>query len=131
MKVRFTFLIPILFLFACSDLDEQDLVGYWTLHSVKTNQQITNKDHYSAAMDQLIRTTAIQFNADHSFGGSIWGDTSFGYWSIKNDSLIVDDISNKLKFSVLIKELSSKKLILQEEADSVIEILTFAKQELK
>jgi len=126
MKLKYLFFILILFAISCGE-ETASIVGYWKLDQVNTNQSVTNYDEYSSAMAQLIRTTSINFNDDHSFGGTIWGDTSFGYWTVKHDSLIVEDISNKTKFSVYIKELTPTKLVLQEQSDSVVEILTFVK----
>ncbi|MBN2893044.1 MAG: hypothetical protein JXL97_14340 [Bacteroidales bacterium] len=127
MKIRLLFVIMFLFAISCDDAQEEKIVGFWKLETVKTNQNISNPEQYQTAMDQLIRTTSIQFNTDKSFGGTVWGDTSFGYWLIKNDSLIIQDLSNKNDFSVLITELTNHKLTLQETVDSVVEVFTFVK----
>ena len=127
MKARLTLLLFLVLAVSCGRgvRKEDMIVGHWHLYSVKTNQSISNQEQYKTAMNQLIRTTSIQFNEDKSFGGTIWGDTSFGYWLIQGDSLIVKDLSNKIEFGVLITEITNHKLILQEVADSVIEILSF------
>jgi len=101
------------------------IIGLWHLEKVSTNQHIENQEQYKKSMIQLINTTQIQFNEDNTFGGAIWGDTSFGYWNIKKDSLIIEDLSNKIKFGVVIKSLTENKLELEEKSDSLIEILTF------
>lgn len=126
MKIKYIFLVLTLLVVSCNEGDIS-LVGYWKLDKVNTNQNIANYDEYSLAMKQLIRTTSIQFNKDHTFGGTIWGDTSFGYWLVKKDSLIVEDISNKNEFSVFIQKLTPTTLVLKEQADSVVEVLTFVK----
>lgn len=131
MKFKYIFLFLILIFVSCSEDEDVSIIGTWKLEKVNTNQQIENYDQYSSAMNQLIKTTSIQINEDHSFGGTIWGDTSFGYWTVKKDSLIVEDLSNSNKFSVYIKELTPTTLVLQEQADTVIEILTFNRVNLQ
>ena len=128
MKINFLLIVLFFFVVSCSETSkDEEILGLWMLESVKTNQNIINLEQYQTAMDQLIRTTSIHFNKDQSFGGTIWGDTSFGYWNIKNDSLLIKDLSNKNEFSVLIKELNPHKLVLQETVDSVVEIFIFVK----
>ncbi len=128
---KYSFLFVIIFLlFSCAEDKKTMIIGFWQLDKVKTNQKIENYNEYEAAMDQLIRTTSIQFNADNTFGATIWGDTSFGYWTMKNDSLYIEDISNNNVFSIYVKEINSNQLLLQEKADSIVEILTFIKEEL-
>ncbi len=128
MKTKIYFIIISLFLISCNNtINEKQIIGNWKLKNVKTNQVISNPEQYKVAMYQLIKTTSIQLNQDKSFAGTIWGDTSFGYWLIKKDSLVVDDISNNNKFSVFIKELTETDLVLVETVDSVVEIFTFVK----
>jgi Lipocalin-like domain len=128
MKIKILFIFVLLFAISCDDEPKDKvIVGFWQLKTVKTNQNISEPEQYKMAMDQLIRTTSIQFNEDKSFGGTIWGDTSFGYWHIKKDSLIINDLSNKIEFSVFIAELNPNTLIIQETVDSVVEIFTFVK----
>ena len=129
MKVNFfIILFSLLFVVSCSENSKnENILGFWKLESVKTNQNINDLEQYQTAMDQLIRTTSIHFNKDMSFGGTIWGDTSFGYWSIVQDSLKIKDLSNENEFSVLIKELTANRLIIQETVDSVVEIFIFVK----
>ncbi len=121
------FFASLIFLLSCSTDSNEKILGFWKLKSVKTNQEIDNKEQYRVAMDQLIRTTSIEFKADRSFGASIWGDTSFGYWTIKKDSLVINDLSNQNEFKVYIEELTENKLIIVETLDSVVEVLTFVK----
>lgn len=128
MKKIILFLFVLIFAISCDDEPkDKAIVGFWQLKTVKTNQNISDPEQYKMAMDQLIRTTSIQFNEDKSFGGTIWGDTSFGYWHIKKDSLIINDLSNKIEFSVFVAELNSNSLIIQETVDSVVEVFTFVK----
>jgi hypothetical protein len=129
MKKYFIILVVFFVLISCKDKTPKSelIVGLWQLEKVSTNQHIENQEQYKKSMIQLINTTQIQFNEDNTFGGAIWGDTSFGYWTIKKDSLIIEDISNKTKFGVIIKSLTENKLELEEKSDSLIEILTFKK----
>lgn len=127
MKNTFIFLLLIVFITACSSSKDEQIIGFWKLEKVNTNQQITNKNEYKSAMVQLIRTTSIQFNKDFTFGATIWNDTSYGSWQIIGDTLFISDESNKTNFGVRINELSHRKLVLQEAQDSVIEMLTFSK----
>ncbi len=127
-KIYF-FTIIIIFSLSCGNhqIKEEKITGTWKLKDVKTNQIIANPEQYKVAMYQLIKTTSIQLNTDKSFTGTIWGDTSFGYWQVKNDSLVVNDLSNNNQFSVFIKELTPENLVLIETVDSVVEIFTFVK----
>ena len=123
MKTKILLLFVLFFVASCGDNPKEEIIiGFWKLENVKTNQNINDIEQYKTAMDQLIRTTSIQFNEDNSFGGTIWGDTSFGYWNIKKDSLIINDLSNKNEFSVHICDLNQHKLVIQETVDSVVEI---------
>jgi hypothetical protein len=123
----YLFLAIFLFSVGCSENKSEKIIGYWKLDKIATNQKIENQEEYRKSMLQLIKTTSIQFNADGSFGGTIWQDTSFGSWSIKNDTLFITDLSNKNKFFVIISDLTSSKLVLQEQKDSLIEVLTFVR----
>lgn len=127
MKNTFIFLLLIVLISACTGSREEQIIGFWRLEKVNTNQQISNKNEYKSAMVQLIKTTSIQFNKDYTFGATIWNDTSYGSWQIIGDTLFISDQSNKTNFGVRINELSRKKLVLQEAQDSVIEMLTFSK----
>jgi len=127
MKNFVLFIAILFFAISCSNSNEEKIIGFWELQKVNTNQQITNENEYKTAMVQLIKTTSIQFNKDYSFGASIWSDTSFGSWQIIGDTLFINDESNKVTFGVRITQLTPKKLVLQEERDSVVEILTFVK----
>ncbi len=128
MKAKILFIAVILLLFArCSETKTEKIIGFWKLDKVATNQKIENPEEYRKSMIQLIKTTSIQFNADNSFGGTIWQDTSFGTWEISNDTLFITDFSNKNRFYVIITELTSSKLVLQEQKDSLIEVLTFVR----
>lgn len=128
MKLRILAIIAIIFITSCNDISKQEqIIGFWQLQSVKTNQNISNPNQYKTAMDQLIRTTSIQLNQDKSFGATIWGDTSFGYWLIKDDSLVIQDLSNKNEFSVFIQQLTDEQLIIVETLDTVVEVFTFVR----
>jgi hypothetical protein len=112
---------------SCNQDAEHQIIGSWQLDKVKTNQYIKNKTEYTQAMRQMIKTTAIKFMPDKSFGATIWNDTSYGQWKIVKDSLFIFDQSNKENFGVKILKLSSRKLIMAEQSDSLMEILTFIK----
>ena len=130
MKYKYFLLIGLFFVISCGGLNEEDVVGHWQLQKVNTNQQVTNHEDYSKAMNQLIRTTSIYFNENNTFTGTIWGDTTFGFWTIKGDSLRVEDESNKVVFMAFIQDISYNNLVLKEQTDSIIEILTFTRVDL-
>ncbi len=126
MKI-FSLILIFFIMISCNQDAEHQIIGSWQLDKVKTNQYIKNKTEYTQAMRQMIKTTAIKFMPDKSFGATIWNDTSYGQWKIVKDSLFIFDQSNKENFGVKILKLSSRKLIMAEQSDSLMEILTFIK----
>lgn len=127
MRKIYLILIPIFLFVSCQNdkVDSSQIFGTWHLRNVETNQQVQNIKDYQKAIKQLIKSTTIQFNNDNTFRGTIWGDTTFGYWSIVDKTLTIKDLSNKRDFSVKIKKLSNGKLILEENSDSIVQVLTF------
>lgn len=129
MKKQFIIIGLFSILISCqnSTISPEKIYGKWDLKDVKTNQVVNNKEQYNKAIVQVVKSTKIEFFENNKMSGTIWGDTTFGYWSIRNDSLIILDNSNKKSFKTKILTLTDNKLILEETHGKVVQQLVFAK----
>ena len=129
MKNKFIIFYILSIFISCQNqsISPEKVYGKWQLKNVKTNQVITNKEQYEKAIVQVIKSTKIEFFSDNKMSGTIWGDTTFGYWSVRNDSLIVLDNSNKKSFKTKILTLSSNKFVLEETHGKVVQQLIFVR----
>lgn len=126
MKSKYLLFLLLLLLFSCDNVSKSELIiGDWDLASVETNQIITNEKQYKSAINQLIQTTSLQLYSDKSFSATIWGDTSYGYWNITDDSLVIYDQSNETEFKAAVIKVSENQLVISETAGSIQEVLIF------
>jgi len=113
---------------SCGGNNIKKIKGQWYMSSFESNQNVQNQDDFQKTINQIIRTTSINFAEDKTFTGTIWNDTSFGTWNLKGDSLIITDLANRNKFKVKIITLDFYNLVLEENDGQVIERLYFIKK---
>jgi len=130
-KVIILIVIFFLFLAACQQSPEKILVGTWKLDSIETNQIIPQDQlaDFNKAKEEIKASTFLIFKDDYSYKASIWGDTASGFWKVDNENMIlkISDAKTGDTATTIIKEISSKKVVLQETSDEITSVLTFTK----
>jgi len=130
-NINVILIILLTFLFSCKFSAEKKIVGTWKLEEIETNQEIkpNELDNFNKAKQEIKSSTMLIFKDDHSYKAIIWGDTINGFWDIDKDKMQLK-ISNALNgdtTETLIKEISSKKIILTEQNEGVTSTLIFIK----
>jgi len=125
-----TSIIIILSLGSCQDIDpNQELVGEWTMSSIITNQEVESENSFAKARKEIATTTNLTFNADKTFFGKIWGDTTYGIWNIEQNGTILNifDEQSNYKITTKLTFESKTKISLVEKQDSMSVKMDFIK----
>jgi len=116
---------------SCKQSPEKILVGTWKLDSIETNQIIPDDQlaDFNKAKEEIKSSTYLVFNDDFSYKASIWGDTANGFWNVDVTNMIlkISDAKTGDTATTFIKEISSKKIVLEETSEEITSILTFTK----
>lgn len=133
MKKALIFSVIIIFiLVSCQQSPDKILVGTWKLDSIETNQIIPPDElnNFNKAKNEIEASTFLIFKDDFSYKASIWGDTANGFWQVDENKMIlnISDAKTGDTASTYIKNLSSKKIILEETSDGITSTLIFIKQ---
>jgi len=130
-KFKILTIIFLALLFSCKLSPEKKIVGTWKLDEIETNQKINAQelDNFNKAKQEIKTSTMLIFKDDHSYKAIIWGDTVNGFWDIdrKNMQLKISNAQNGDTVKTLITSISSKKIVLTEESDSITSTLIFIK----
>jgi hypothetical protein len=130
-KTIIVFTLILIVLISCQNNPEKILIGTWKLDSIETNQVIPPDEltNFNKAKQEIKASTFLTFYNDFSYKASIWGDTANGFWLVDNENMIlkISDAKTGDTASTFIKDISSKKIMLQETSEGITSILTFVK----
>lgn len=131
MNKKITLIILIaIFFFSCNEKPEKILIGTWKLDSIYTNQLIpeSESESYKKAIKEIKISTFLTFDTGSVYVASIWGDTTNGFWQVdENLILSITDANTGDTAETLIKNLTSKKIELEETSEGITSTLIFIK----
>jgi len=128
--VSFLVLVSVVLISSCSKSPAENLIGEWKIIDIKTTSEIPDDqlDAYKEALEGMKESSKMVYNSDGTYEKTISEMTTKGSWKISEDGKTLTEKSEEgITESVVVAELSDKKLVTVSELDDNKNTMTFEK----